>query len=210
MRHLPLFESQHLRLTSIDPEKDAQAVASWTYELDTAARLREEQPARPMATFEVKKLYERWQKEADDSNRQFLFAIRLKNAQQFSDAQPDTPQPESAESILGVLRIMHIEWVHGAAYLDLIFGDPRDWGNYAREALDLALRYAFDELSLFRVTAVIAEHNRPANELFEQANFTLEVRQRQAVYWNKRSWDKLYFGLLRPEWKMQQLAEARA
>jgi len=200
---MPLFESQHLRLTPIDPEKDAQAVASWTYELDIAAKLREEQPARPMATFEVKKLYERWQKDADESNRQFLFAIRLHSEQQLET--PNTP-----EHILGVLRIKHIEWVHGAAYLDLIFGDPEDWRSYAREALNLALRYAFDELSLFRVTAVIAEHNRPANDLFEQANFTLEVRQRQAVYWNKRSWDKLYFGLLRPEWKMQQLAEVEA
>jgi RimJ/RimL family protein N-acetyltransferase len=199
MKHMPLFESQHLRLTPIDPEKDAQAVASWTYELETAARLREEQPARPMAVFEVKKLYERWQKDADESNRQFLFAIRLRNEQQ-RDGQ------ETPEGIIGVLRIKRIEWVHGAAFLDLIMGEPDLWQNFAREALDLALRYAFDELSLFRVTAVIAEHNQPANELFEQANFTLEVRQRQAVYWDKRAWDKLYFGLLRPEWKMQQLA----
>jgi hypothetical protein len=57
---------------------------------------------------------------------------------------------------------------------------------------------------------VIAEHNRLANDLFEQSRFTLEVRQRQAVYWDRRTWDKLYFGLLRPEWKMQQLAEVAA
>jgi RimJ/RimL family protein N-acetyltransferase len=206
MKHKPLFESKHLRLTPIDPEKDAQAVASWTYELEVAARLREEQPARPMAAFEVKKLYERWQKDADESNRQFLFAIRLRTEGAEPSPAAETPQPGTPAEIIGVVRIKHIEWVHGAAFLDLILGEPANWQSFAREALDLALRYAFDELSLFRVTAVIAEHNQPANELFEQANFTLEVRQRQAVYWNKRSWDKLYFGLLRPEWKMQQLA----
>ena len=205
MKHKPLFESQHLRLTPIDPEKDAQAVASWTYELEIAARLREEQPARPMAAFEVKKLYERWQKDADETNRQFLFAIRLCN-ERADSPQDEAPDSSTPGEIIGVVRIKHIEWVHGAAFLDLILGEPANWQAFAREALDLALRYAFDELSLFRVTAVIAEHNQPANELFEQANFTLEVRQRQAVYWNKRSWDKLYFGLLRPEWKMQQLA----
>ena len=204
MKHLPLFESEHLRLTPIDPEKDSQAVASWTYELEIAARLREEQPARPMAVFEVKKLYERWQKDADESNRQFLFAIRLRN--EHADTRADASQPETQDEIIGVVRIKNVEWVHGAAFLDLILGEPGHWRSFAREALDLALRYAFDELSLFRVTAVIAEHNQPANELFNQANFTLEVRQRQAVYWNKRTWDKLYFGLLRPEWKMQQLA----
>ena len=199
MKHMPLFENQHLRLTPIDLEKDPQAIASWTYELETAARLREDQPARPMAVFEVKKLYEKWQKDADENNHQFLFAIRNRNGEDSSS------NGGSNDTIIGVLRIKHIEWVHGAAYLDLIIGEPQDWQRFAREALDLALRYAFDELSLFRVTAVIAEHNQAANDLFEQANFTLEVRQRQAVYWNKRAWDKLYFGILRPEWKMQQL-----
>ncbi|MBE0700009.1 MAG: GNAT family N-acetyltransferase [Anaerolineaceae bacterium] len=196
MKHIPLFESKHLRLTPINLEKDMQSIASWTYDLDTAAKMREEQPARPMAVFEVKKLYERWQKEAEDGNRQFLFAIRLREAED--------------GCVIGVLRITHVEWVHGAAYLDLIIGDEKNWQDFAREALDLGLRYAFEELSLFRVTAVIAEHNQLANDLFEQSRFTLEVRQRQAVYWNRRTWDKLYFGLLRPEWKMQQLAEVEA
>ena len=111
---------------------------------------------------------------------------------------------------MGVLRIASIAWVHGAAFLDLIIGNTQDFRDCAREALDLALRYAFDELSLFRVTTVVAEHNQEAHELFQQANFTLEVRQRQALYWQKRNWDKLWFGLLRPEWKMQQMAEVAA
>ncbi len=206
MKHLPLFESQHLRLTAIDLEKDPQISAFWTYELETAAKLREDQPARPMAVFEVKKLYERWQKEADDSNRQFLFAIRKHK----TESPSNNGSSDGNDPMIGLLRITHIEWVHGAAYLDLIMGDQEDWNDYAREALDLALRYAFDELSLFRVTSVIAEHNQAANDLFTRANFTIEVRQRQSVYWNLRTWDKLYFGLLRPEWKMQQLAEVEA
>lgn len=199
MKHTPLFESENLRLTAIDAEKDAQAVSAWTYALETAARLREDQPARPLASMEIKKIYERWQKSAEETTRQFLFAIRKRENQ---NTDHDT--------VIGILRIMDVEWVHGAAFLDLIFGEPNDWQSYARETLDMALRYAFEELSLFRVTSVIPEHNQAANELFASANFTLEVRQRQAVYWNKRAWDKLYFGLLRPEWKMQQLAEVSA
>jgi RimJ/RimL family protein N-acetyltransferase len=197
MKLVPLFESKNLRLTPVDLEKDMQSIASWTNDLEIAAKMREDQPARPMAVFEVKKLYERWQKEAEEGNRQFLFAIHLREA-------------ENQAAVIGVVRITAIEWVHGAAFLDLIIGDENYWEAYAREALELTLRYAFEEVSLFRVTAVIAEHNRPANDLFEQLRFTLEIRQRQAVYWNRRAWDKLYFGLLRPEWKMQQLAEVEA
>lgn len=206
MRHMPLFESQHLRLTPIHTEKDAAVIAGWTYELDIAARLREDKPARPMAAYEVKKVYEGWLKDSDDARQQFLFAIRKRPA---PASNGDNPAPD-ADAIIGVLRIKHIEWVHGAAYLDLILASPEDWNTYAREALDMALRYAFDELSLFRVTAVIAEHNEAANQLFEQARFTLEVRQRQAVYYDKRAWDKLFFGLLRPEWKLQQMSEVAA
>lgn len=200
MQHRPLFESQHIRLTPIDPEKDAQVIASWTSELEIAARLREDQPVRPMATLEVKKLYERWQKDADDSQRQFLFGIRLRNGAAQVEQDP----------MIGVLRIKWIEYVHGASYLDLILSNPQDWMNYAREALDLAVRYAFEELNLFRVTSVVAEHDQRASQLFEQANFTLEVRQREAVYWDKRPWDKLFYGLLRPEWQMMQAEEVAA
>jgi RimJ/RimL family protein N-acetyltransferase len=203
MKHIPLFESTHLQLTPIHPDKDSQSIAAWTYDLDTAARMRDDQPVRPMAAFEVKKLYERWQKDAEESNRLFLFAIRMRGDQSEGCR-------ENCDDIIGVMRITQIEWVHGAAYLDLILGDEKHWEAFAREALDLALRYAFNEMSLFRVTAVIAEHNRPASDLFQQAQFTLEVRQRQAVYWDRRTWDKLYFGLLRPEWKMQHLAEVGA
>jgi RimJ/RimL family protein N-acetyltransferase len=199
MKHIPLFESQHLQFTPIDLEKDPKNTAAWTYELDIAARLREDQPARPMATFEIKKVYDRWQKEADEKQNQYIYAIRQRDL----NGSEENP-------ILGVLRIKDIEWVHGAAYLDLIIADDNQWCQFAREALDLALRYAFDEMNLFRVTAVIAEHNQAASDLYEQANFTLEVRQRQSVYWNGRAWDKLYFGLLRPEWKMQQLVEVGA
>jgi RimJ/RimL family protein N-acetyltransferase len=193
MKPVPLFESQHLRITPVDLEKDPQTISSWTYDLEIARRMREE-PARPMPVFEVKKVYEQWQKEVEESNRQFLFAIRRRDN----------------EDVIGVVRITDIAWVHGAAFLDLIIGNPKDWADCANEALEIALRYAFDELGLFRVTAVIAEHDQEANQLFEGANFTLEVRQRQALYWNRRTWDKLFFGLLRPEWKMQRLAEVDA
>lgn len=200
MQYTPLFESEHLRLTPIDPENDAQMIASWTYALEIARRLREDQPARPMPVIEVKKVTEKWQKEAEENQKQFLFAVRKHALAGNAGKEP----------IIGMVRIKQIEWVHGAAYLDLILGDSQDWQAYARETLDLTLRYAFDELSLFRVTVVIEEHNQAARQLYEQANFTLEVRQRQAIYWNKRTWDTLYYGMLRPEWKMLQAAEVSA
>ena len=193
MKSIPLFNSQNLRLTPVDPEKDAQVIAKWSYDLETASKLRGEQPARPMPAFEVKRVFDKWQKDADD-NKQFMFAIRHNNS----------------DEVMGVVRICYITWVHGAAFIDLILSDIQHWSAFGREALELALHYAFDELSLFRVTAVVAEYDEAAHDLYRQANFILEVRQRQALYRKDCTWDKLYYGMLRPEWKMQQQMEAAA
>ncbi len=187
MQSIPLFESQNLRLTPLEPEKDAPILASWSYDLETAYQLRQGQPARPMPAFEVRKVCEQWEKEARE-DRQFLFAVHSKQS----------------DAILGVIRICWMSWVNGAAYLDVLFNKSEDWQSIASEALNMALRYAFEELALFRVTAVVPGHDQAAADLYHQANFTLEVRQRQAIYWHSQNWDKLYFGMLRPEWKMQQ------
>lgn len=195
MNHVPLFENQRLRFTPVDPEKDARITAAWTMDLEIAARLRDNKPARPMAVFEVKKMYEQLQKSAEESNRQLLFGIRRRDS------------AAEEQELLGVLRFTYIEWVHGAAYMDLLIGSGEHWQQHAGEALEMALRYAFDELGLFRLTVVVAGHNDKAAHLLDQAGFTLEVRQPRAVYWNQQNWDKLYYGMLRPEWKLQQAGE---
>jgi RimJ/RimL family protein N-acetyltransferase len=184
-RYSPLFESVNLRLTPLDVEKDSQVIAEWTYELETARKLRDDQPARPMPVFEVKRVAEQWQKESDERNS-FLFAIRLQNN----------------DDVIGVIRINFISWVNGAAYFDLIIGEAEIKTKFGQEALELAMRFGFEEAGLFRMTAVIAEYDETTSQLYKDAGFTLEVRQRQSLYWKARHWDKLHFGMLRPEWKM--------
>jgi RimJ/RimL family protein N-acetyltransferase len=63
------------------------------------------------------------------------------------------------------------------------------------------LRFAFDELNLFRLTAWVPEYNKPALQLFEQAGFVVEVRRRQALNRDGHTWDMLHLGLLQEEWK---------
>jgi RimJ/RimL family protein N-acetyltransferase len=137
---------------------------------------------------EVKKVFEGWMKEVEQPNRAYLFAIRQKQN----------------SGLIGFLRIAEILWVHGAAHFDLVLGNPEDRAEFAREALQLGLLYAFEELNLFRVTAVIEEHEEISKALYTQAKFYLEVRQRQAVFHEGRYWDRLNFGMLRPEWMAYQ------
>jgi RimJ/RimL family protein N-acetyltransferase len=183
MNQTPLFEGRNLRFDYLDIEKDPQVVAGWTYRLDVARRLTDK-PAHPLTAFEVKKIFEEWQKDVEKSGNSYCFALRA-----------------SADGrLIGFLHIAYVAWVHGAAMFKLVLGEPEDWEHYSREALEMTLRYSFDELNLFRVSAHVEEHDEPAQNLYRWAQFFLEVRQRQAVYYNGRYWDRLSFGMLRPEW----------
>jgi len=111
-------------------------------------------------------------------------------------------RPLSEERLLGLFWMTYVQWVHGAGQINLVIGDAQDWDAFASEALDLALNYAFDELNLFRVTVRIAEDDSPACNLYQQAQFYLEVRQRQAIFRDGRYIDRLTYGMLRPEWEL--------
>jgi RimJ/RimL family protein N-acetyltransferase len=85
--------------------------------------------------------------------------------------------------------------------LQMGIGDPQDRKKgYGSQALNLILRYAFEELNLYRLTALVPEYNSDAMRFFEKAGFLVEVRRRQALNRDGRRWDLLHLGLLQDEW----------
>ena len=83
-------------------------------------------------------------------------------------------------------------------------GDSEDRRcGYGTQVLGLLLRFAFDELNLYRLTARVQEYNEGALRLLQKAHFSEEVRRRQALQRFGRYWDLLLLGLLREEWKPQ-------
>jgi RimJ/RimL family protein N-acetyltransferase len=181
-----IFESRELRLTPLQIEQDAPVMAQWSQDLEIARRLRSDRPARPLSVSEARKVFEAWLKEVETSNRNTLFALR----------------PQEDDRLVGFLRIMGILWLHGTANFDLLLGNEEDRMRYADEVLVLGLNYAFEELNLFRVSAQVPEYDVAGRALYDRARFTLEVRQRQAVFHEGRTWDRLQFGMLRPEWEV--------
>lgn len=179
-----MFDGRTLRFTPMIAEQDAPAVASWTNNLTVARKLRNEAPVRPLSVFETRKVLDKWLADAEKSTMNPLFGLRA-----YGD-----------EHLVGFLRISGVMWVHGAGMFDLVIGSADDWVLYAGEALQMGLRYAFDEMNLFRVTVPVDELDDMSLSLYTAANFYLEVRQRQALFENGRYFDRLMFGMLRPEW----------
>jgi RimJ/RimL family protein N-acetyltransferase len=180
----PLFEAQDIRLGPIDHEKDPEVESKWTHDSEFM-RLMELKPVRPLAPAMVKKQYEALEKEIEEAKNLFYFTIR---------ARQD-------DRLLGKAVLEWIDWSNGNGYLRLGIGSGQDRGQgLGTQALGLLLRFAFAELSLFRVTIVIPEYCRAGIALVRKFGFVEEVRRRKALLRDGQEFDLLAFGLLRSEW----------
>jgi RimJ/RimL family protein N-acetyltransferase len=176
-----LFEGRQIRLAALDPERDAQTAARWTHDADYM-RLMSLDPIRPLSVERVKRNYQVLERGPDG---QYHFSIRLR----------------ADDRLIGFIRLQHVGWTNGTAMLVMAIGDPADRGQGSGgEALRMVMRYAFDELNLYRLGGAMFEYNTGALRFFSRHGFVEEIRQRQAVHRDGRRWDVIWLGLLREEW----------
>jgi RimJ/RimL family protein N-acetyltransferase len=70
--------------------------------------------------------------------------------------------------------------------------------------MQVILRFAFEELNLYRVSLDVFEYNPRAVRSYEKAGFSHEGRLRRCLNRNGRRWDLIYMGILRDEWFARQ------
>jgi len=187
---IPLFEGKQICLAPIDHEKDAEIESKWTHDAEYLRMLSPEL-ARPLSPAQLKKKYEEIEKDAEEGNRLFYFTIRLC----------------ADDRLIGFGKLAWIDWSNGGCMIQLGIGDPSDRGcGYGTEALGLLLRLAFEELSLYRLVALVPEYNQRALNFFNKAGFVEEARRRQALNRDGRRWDLVHLSLLRPEWEALPVA----
>jgi RimJ/RimL family protein N-acetyltransferase len=186
-----LFEGEQVCFGPIDHEKDPEIESRWTHDAGYLRMISLDR-ALPAAPAQIKKRYEAIEKDQDEKNNLFHFALRMR----------------ADDRLIGFARLYWIEWSNSAGFISLGIGDPSDrLKGYGSEALGLLLRYAFDELNLYRLSAVIPEYNPHALHVFCKAGFVEEVRRRQAVNRDGRRWDLIHLGILQDEWRAR-LAES--
>jgi RimJ/RimL family protein N-acetyltransferase len=182
-----LLEAQDIRFGPIDHEAHPEIESRWTYDAEFM-RMLELKPIRPLSPAMIKKQYETIEKKMDEDKNLFYFTIRAR----------------TDDHLIGKAVIEWIDWTNSNGWLVLGIGVAEDRRKgYGSQALEMLLRYAFTELSLFRVTAVIPEYNEPALALFCKFGFIEETRRREALYRDNRRWDLMCYGLLRSEWEAQ-------
>lgn len=187
MLNRQLFDGQNIYLAAIDIESDPVLESAWTVDQDYTRRFREE-PVHPLAVFELKKMYTEQIKSANEKRSEFHFAIHEKGAGE----------------LVGFIRLPHVSWANRGADLVVSIKECEKKNEFEKEALILALNYAFRELNLNRVSIAAAEYDAEAVSLYQGLGFILEARRREAVYSRGRRWAALHFGMLSVEWEDQK------
>jgi RimJ/RimL family protein N-acetyltransferase len=182
-----LFEGQDLRFGPIDHEKDPEIESKWTHDSEFM-RLMDTSPARPMSAAMIKKQYEKLEKQIEEDKNIYHFMIRAK----------------ADDRLIGKAIIQSIEWTNGNGSIRIGIGAAEDRRkSYGTQALRMLLRFAFAELNLFRVSAMVQEYNEGGIALLQNFGFVQEVCRRKSLERDGRRWDLYVFGLLSDEWRNQ-------
>jgi RimJ/RimL family protein N-acetyltransferase len=101
------------------------------------------------------------------------------------------------EHLIGSCTLANLDIENGAASFHLMIGEPAARGRgLGSEATRLVARFAFEALSLHRISLTLFAFNEAALRCYTKAGFTEEGRMRDAITRDGRRWDEIQMGLL--------------
>ncbi len=175
-----LFTGQKVRLAAQNPETDPELYARWSSD-SVFLRLMNNDPARPSRASEFRQDIER----TFDKEHRYPFAVRT-----LADDQ-----------LIGFVALWIWSWpdAHGGLGIGLGHPDYRGRG-YGTDAMRLALRYAFNELNLDRMTLQAAAYNARAIRSYEKAGYVLLGAERERELRDGQRRDEITMTLRRADW----------
>jgi RimJ/RimL family protein N-acetyltransferase len=154
----------------------------------------------------------RWSENSDFLRLVDTDYARPKPARAFEDKTDANAEGQNAiefrirtiaeDRLVGFIAIHGIEWNNQAGELSIGIGDPADWDRgYGSEAMQMMLRYAFNELNLYRVGLNTISYNERAIRVYERAGFVREGVQRSFGQRDGRRYDLILMSILQDEWR---------
>ena len=171
-----------VRLSAFDPEEMSKAWSRWNRNSEYFRLLNSSGRAIQSSKAALK-----WMEEevGELSPATYLFGIR---------ALAD-------DKLIGELALDVVNWSGRDAFVGIGVGETDYWGQgYGTDAMNILLRFAFNEINLKRVTLSVFEYNPRAIRSYEKAGFRYEGRVRKVLNKEGKRWDSLYMGILREEW----------
>lgn len=174
-----MLRGEKIRLTAIH-ENDLPIVARW-FEDPDFMRLFDAVPAIPRSERHFKK----WVNEAEESNKDFRFAIRK----------------QETDEIIGLLELDGILWNQRNGWVSIGIGDKENRSQgFGKEAMKMALDFCFYELNLHRVQLTVFEYNQQAIKLYKKLGFQKEGAYREFIKRNGKFYNMELYGILENEW----------
>jgi RimJ/RimL family protein N-acetyltransferase len=180
---MQLLQGELVRLTAVNPEEDSKLFARWARDAEYL-RMLDTSPVRQWS----EKQYKKWFKEDLEKGKpdEFMFMIR-------------TLETEEA---IGFIELDGVHWSQGDSFVGIGIGEREYWSKgYGTDAMKVVLRYAFDELNLYRVSLNVFEYNQRAIRSYEKVGFVVEGCEREFLRRAGRRWDMIFMGILRTEWE---------
>ena len=108
------------------------------------------------------------------------------------------------DKLIGNIGMHRISIPNRHAVLGIFIGDKTCWSKgYGTEALNLMLRYGFDQLNLHRVYLTVISFNPRAIRAYEKAGFVREGVYREHIYRNGKYHDLYVMSILENEWRQK-------
>lgn len=131
----------------------------------------------------------------EEENNWFDYAINAK------DMFPFSIETLAGERLIGNCAISKVDWRNRNGEFGIALGEPTDWGKgYGTDAARLILGFAFDEMSLNRVSLNVYSFNPRGIRSYEKVGFKHEGVARQHIYREGEYHDMILMGILRDEW----------
>ena len=109
------------------------------------------------------------------------------------------------KNVIGVVGLSHIRWITGWANAYLMIGETSYWNqDVATEATGMLLKYAFDELNLYKISAGIAVENKGSWRVAEKAGFTFEGIVKHDFYVDGKYVDTKKYYYLQEDWNKRK------
>lgn len=105
---------------------------------------------------------------------------------------------------IGNIGFHSIDFRNGTAEIGIVIGEKDRWGKgYGPEAVRLLLKYAFEELRLYRVGSAAFVENLRSIRCQEKCGFVKEGVRRGAIFRSGEHQDVILFGILRDEFRRE-------
>ena len=105
------------------------------------------------------------------------------------------------DRLIGTVGLRQLDLAHRKATMGIMIGEPAYHNKgFGTEAVQLILRFGFEELNLNRIALSVFSNNLRAIRCYQKAGFVHEGCLRQAFYRNGQYHDEYRFAVLRDEW----------